>query len=31
LREPPRGRHWVIVDGRYLLVTDDNFRIEIIR
>jgi len=31
LYEPPRGRHWVIVDGRYLLVTDDNFRIEIIR
>ncbi|MEB6667772.1 RcnB family protein [Acinetobacter vivianii] len=31
LREPPRGRHWVVVDGRYLLVTDDNFTIEIIR
>ena len=31
LREPPRGRHWVMVDGRYLLVTDDNFTIEIIR
>ncbi|RZG87134.1 RcnB family protein [Acinetobacter venetianus] len=31
LREPPRGRHWVMIDGRYLLVTDDNFRIEIIR
>lgn len=31
LREPPRGRHWVVVDGRYLLVTDDNFIIEMIR
>ncbi|WP_038343562.1 RcnB family protein [Acinetobacter sp. A47] len=31
LREPPRGRHWVMIDGRYLLVTDDNFTIEIIR
>ena len=31
LREPPRGRHWVMIDGRYFLVTDDNFRIEIIR
>ncbi|UUM28745.1 RcnB family protein [Acinetobacter colistiniresistens] len=31
LREPPRGRHWVMVDGRYLLVTDDSFTIEIIR
>ena len=31
LRDLLRGRHWVIVDGRYLLVTDDNFRIEIIR
>ncbi|MCU4338188.1 RcnB family protein [Acinetobacter dispersus] len=31
LREPPRGRHWVVVDGRYFLVTDDNFTIEIIR
>ena len=31
LYEPPRGRHWVIVDGRYLLVTDDHFTIEIVR
>jgi len=31
LREPPRGRHWVMVDGRYFLVTDDNFTIEVIR
>lgn len=31
LYEPPRGRHWVFVDGRYLLVTDDRFSIEIIR
>ncbi|MFK8933936.1 hypothetical protein ABCA12_2663 [Acinetobacter junii] len=31
LRKPPRGRHWVMIDGRYFLVTDDNFRIEIIR
>lgn len=31
LREPPKGRHWVMVDGRYFLVTNDNFTIEIIR
>lgn len=31
LREPPRSRHWVVVDGRYFLVTDDNYTIEIIR
>ena len=31
LYEPPRGRHWVLIDGRYLLVTDDHFTIEIIR
>lgn len=31
LDRPPYGRHWVIADGRYLLVTDDHFMIEIIR
>ena len=31
LDQPLYGRHWVRVDGTYLLIQDDNFVIELVR
>ncbi|WP_120429227.1 RcnB family protein [Acinetobacter baylyi] len=31
LYEPPQGTRWILIDGKYLLISSHNFQIEVIR
>ena len=31
LYEPPQGTRWILIDGKYLLISSHNFKIEVIR